>query len=163
MIQTEPATLIQGARAAAATAEALTQYAASTVPSGTGNASGSGMPTTQPYAQKVRELLAANPNQNFDLVYIDEDDIPELLVDWLDVDVNRLSLYTFADNNLYTLKKEQIVGIRDYMGYFSRENLVELSSAALSVNQWETSGTTTGSARNTGGNRPPPPRGRPGS
>ena len=89
---------------AAATAEALTQYAAGTVPSETGNASGSGTPTkrlyAQAYAQKIRELLAANPGLTFDLVYIDEDDIPELLVDWLDVDVNRLSLYTFADNNL---------------------------------------------------------------
>ena len=42
--------------------------------------------------------------------------------------------------SVYTLKEEQIVGIRDYMGYFPRENLVELSSADLSMNQWETSG-----------------------
>lgn len=93
------------------------------------------------YVQKVQELLAADPNLTFDLVYIDGDNIPELLVNHIDTDMdwNYISLYTFSGDNLYILKEDLLVDIRDYLGYYPRENLVESSCADLNMNQWESS------------------------
>lgn len=133
---------------ATATADALAQYADGTIAVESGFFSDlpkpgapAARPYAQPYTQKVRELLDIDPSLTFDLVYIDEDDIPELLVDLEDVDTHWISLYTFSDGNVYTLAEDLLVGLRDYLGYYPRENLVERSSAELNFNQWDTSDT----------------------
>lgn len=124
---------------AAAMADALAQYAVGAIHPGGGISSALEIFTkpsyAQAYAQKVRELLAANLNLTFDLIYIDGDDIPELLVDNSTIDASWFSIYTFADGELCTLDESIPINVRAYIGYYPGENLVEHSYAALSNGQ----------------------------
>ena len=127
---------------AAAAAEALKQYAAEAIHPEGGISSLIEIFTKPPYAraytQKVRELLAVDPNLRFELIYVDGDDIPELLVDSSTIDTSWFSLYTFAEGEVYTLRERLPVDVRAYIGYYPGENLVEHKYSYLMDNQMNT-------------------------
>ena len=126
---------------AAAAAEALERYAGSGEPEEPAPAAGTTAAYAAAYAKKVRELLKADPDKyQFDLLYIDGDDTPELIASYPEPhDVFlRVDLYTTAGGTeLHTLREGLTAGVRGSgMYYYPRQNVVQLDTAAVIDNWW---------------------------
>ena len=122
---------------AAAMAEALTLYASGGV---LPPPAAKDTPAYAPvYAQKVRELLLSGPEDcRFDLIDIDGDDVPELLVSYPDPGgFLRADLYTAGGTELYTLYDGLTAGLRGSgMYYYPGQNAVRVDASDLKNNQW---------------------------
>lgn len=66
------------------------------------------------YADKVRELAQETPELTYDLIYVNEDDIPELVADMTGYFV---SLFTYADGQLHTVMDTWGYGAMGNAGY----------------------------------------------
>lgn len=93
------------------------------------------------YAQKVRQLLVSGPADcRFDLIDIDGNDVPELVVSYPDPYefFPRVNLYTSdGGQELYTLDEELTAGLRGSgMYYYPGQNAVRLDTAYTVDMQW---------------------------
>ena len=93
------------------------------------------------YAQKVRQLLVSGPADcRFDLIDIDGNSVPELVVSYPDPYefFPRVNLYTSdGGQELYTLDEELTAGLRGSgMYYYPGQNAVRLDTAYTVDMQW---------------------------
>lgn len=84
----------------------------------------------QGYADKIRECEEAAADLHYDLIYLDEDEIPELVVGQTGYNV---SVYTFSSGKLYTIIEDWPYGAMGNAGYeyIPKKNVIRNENADL--------------------------------
>lgn len=90
-----------------------------------------------PYAQKVRELAESGETLFYGLVYIDEDDVPELIASSEYED--SVSVYTVSGGELQVIKEQWSMGRMGVPSYYPRMNAVREDYSTMNIDHADTS------------------------
>ncbi len=88
------------------------------------------------YAQQVRDMEAGTGNQDkyrYDLVYINEDDVPELVASYRENGKELVDLYTFLDGSLKEVKTAWGPDTEGSLGYYPGCNVICMYESQVNV------------------------------